>query len=484
MLIKQILKDWGLEALILFLFVWVLVPFGPGVTFDSVSFFEAGDHFWSRGEYTHVGPDGYQEFAAHRFPMYPLILSLFSGHWWLILLQTSLFAGSILFFRWFLNLLKAPKYFLLLFATVPFILNYYCLWTEGLYGLFFLALLVYLKKEENYQPIIWIALIVTLLCLTRIVGITIAGSLLVAYLMEYRARRGMLIFALGTTVLLFWTLIGAYFLGSTARTFAQHPIDLTDTFYLLVEFGKWFTPAEWVWIPFVIGILIVLFPLALAIRFWKSRMDKGILFWFLIIHFYAYLVFIILAKSFLDASVAWGARTYFPLFLNYIALLAVLQSGNIFKQEVRDKMRYILPKVVLVVVAINGISVWNLRSTGVGYNSTDWRQFEFINILPAHANRNLVYTNDQAALLFHGISNSTAKLLPEKKNLFNRKENDAYTAEMDVVIHELQQDPASEIVWIRNGVTAEVYPSYEELREHPDLEIVYDDWLCLIMKAK
>ena len=70
---KELLQNWGLEFLILGWFFFVLYPFGPAVTYDSVSFLEAGGNFLFNGEYVHSGAEGL-EFAAHRFPLYPIIL--------------------------------------------------------------------------------------------------------------------------------------------------------------------------------------------------------------------------------------------------------------------------------------------------------------------------------------------------------------------------------------------------------------------------
>ena len=66
-----------LTAVVLCVFVLILIPCGPGVTFDSVSFFQVGENFWSDFNYTHLGADGTDVFASHRFPLYPLILGLF-----------------------------------------------------------------------------------------------------------------------------------------------------------------------------------------------------------------------------------------------------------------------------------------------------------------------------------------------------------------------------------------------------------------------
>lgn len=484
MLIKQILKDWGLEALILFLFVWIIIPYGPGLTFDSISFFDSGQHFLKDGHYVHLGADGEYEFAAHRFPLYPILLGLFNyGQSAVIAFQIALFVGTLLTFRWFLRSLNVPKYFLLLLACTHIILCYYCVWTEGLYGLLFLLLLVLLKKEEDYRPLYALAIVVALLCLTRMVGVVVAISLFGAYFMEKRNLRGLTLSAIGLICIVAWTFLGTYHLGNTARPLSEHLVTWNDLKFMVTDLGRWLTPSEIDWIPLIVGSALIIFPAILMIKNWKSKAEAGVLFWFCGIHFYLYILFLIGAKSFIDASIPFGSRTLFPLVLNFIAILAICQSSSVFTQRAKDKMRYIFPKLAILVVVLNAYSLWLIRENGVGYNSKAWLEFPFITELEYHE-AEAVYTNDQAALFIYGGTDSNPKLMPEKLNMYSEKVNATYHAEFDLMLHDIKENPGTEIIWIRNGITGGVYPSYEELREHPDLEVIYDDWLCLILRAR
>ena len=481
MIIKRILKDWGLEVLILSFFIVVIIPFGAGITFDSVSFFQAGENFWSSGKYIHYGPTEL-EFAAHRFPLYPIIVGLFrSFDPNLLALQIILFTALIAVFRRFLNEQKSPKYFLLALATFPFVFNHFNIWTESLYAVLFVWILLELYQEEKYQRGIWIAVIVVLLCLTRMVGVVVAGSLLVAYLIDKRPLRGVLYCIVGLAIIVSWTLLGKFYLGETARELAYHPVSAQDLWYLIVEFGKWITPVDIAWIPFVVSICLMLLPVVLALRAWKNRHEVGVLFWFLIIHFYAYISFIVLSKMFIDASIPFGVRQLYPLIINYLGILIMMQNSMVLNEKIKAKIRFVFPKLLILIVGMNVSSIWFLHDNGVGYNSKEWQDYEFPEEI-GKLSTSLVYTNDTAPIYLFGNDFDQVVSLPQKKDLYSQQLKPEYQASLDVSLFILEQSLDGKIIWVRNGITADIYPSYEELRDHPRLDVLYDDYFCLILE--
>jgi hypothetical protein len=368
-------------------------------------------------------------------------------------------------------------------VTFPVILNFYAVWTESLYIIIFIALVIQLRKEEKFQSVLWIAVIVCLLCLCRMVGIVAAGSLLIAYIIDKRSLRGLLLFLSGLAVIIGWTLLGTYHLGETARSVEIHLISAKDLWYIVYEMGFWLTPAKNEIVPLITGSCILIFPLLLFVRAWKSRLNQGVLYWFLIIHFYAYVLFIILSKSMLDASIAFDQRTLFPLMINLVLILIVVQSNTVLSVSQRRKMRFVLPKLFLICIVLNATSILNLRENGVGYNSKEWRGFSFIPSLKL-VEADIVYTNDQAALYLQGDKIVHPALLPQKIDLYSHERFDTYEAEMDVMLASLYTSKNGKIIWIRNGITGDVFPNYEELKENPNLEVVYDDWLCLILEIQ
>lgn len=478
---KELLQNWGLEFLILAWFFFILYPFGPGVTFDSVSFLEAGDNFYSGNGYLHSGSEGL-EFAAHRFPFYPLLVSLFDlAPKGLLILQMLLFGGCLLVFRSFLKELRAPKYFLIFFGLFFIVTNYYCLWTESLFGLLFLLLLWLVAKEKRPNPIWPIALLVVLLCLTRMVGFVSAGSLFLAYLFINRKPRGVLTLMVGILTIIGWTLLGTYQLGNTARPFVSHLPDFSDFVHFLESLGGLLSANIHPLLSISLGVILFVLPVIYLFRIWKDKVLMSLLDWFLIIHFYAYIVFLFLSAAFIDASIPFELRTSFPLYLNLIALAAVAQSSVLVSDKFKARMKFILPKLLILCFGLSIFSNLNLRANGVGYNSKDWRGFKFTSQL-ANISAERIYCNDQGPIQYFSEVETSTFLFPEKQNLYSKQKNTTYQEEMDVLFHNLTS--ADALVWIRNGVTADVYITYEEIKELEGFNVVYDDWLCIILKKK
>ena len=477
-------NNWGLELLILGWFFFILWPFGPGVTFDSVSFIQSGDNFWSGKGYVHSGADG-AEFAAHRFPLYPLILSLLSfSKWGYFLFQILLFSGSLLGFRYLLKKMDAPRYFLAAFFFSSIILNYYALWTEGLYGVLFILLLILLKREEDFKPLLWVGVVVGLLCLTKMVGVMCGMALLLAYIFEKRAVRGILVALVSIVVITFWTFLGYHFLGDTARPVSSHLITFSDVQNVFVALGHCVLPMNANnYLSLLIGLILFSFPIFYLLKNWKERAALSILQWFLVLHFFGYIAFILFSKSFIDASIPFEFRTFFPLYINLFALAVIIPESEVLSNKLQAKIRYLFPKLFLVFAIWNAVVLIDFREVGIGYNSADWQAFDFPNqIRELEATK--VYTNDQAAVNYFSDFKIDSRLLPEKQNLYSLEQNEFYKEEFDVLLSVLNESPDAKIVWVRNGITESVYPTYEELKIIEAFEVVYDDWLCLILKAK
>lgn len=478
---KELLRNWGLEFLILGWFFFVLYPFGPGITFDSVSFLQAGGNLLNEGLYLHSGVEGL-EFAAHRFPLYPVIASVFEYvSYGLLILQFALFSASLLVFRRFLKQLNAPKYFLIFFGLFFVITNYYCLWTESLFGLLFVLLLLQISKENRPNPIWPIALLIGLLCLTRMVGFVSAGSLFLAYLFINRKPRAVFALMIGILTIVGWTLLGTYQLGDTARPLSMHLSDFGDLIDLIDSLGGLFIPNIHPAFSITIGIILFVMPILYLLKIWKDKVLMSLLDWFLVIHFYAYIIFLFLSSTFIDASIPFGLRTSFPLYLNLIALAAVGQTSVLMTDKFKARLKFILPKFLILGFAFGVFSALELRSNGVGFNSKEWREFKFTTQLQ-NLSADRIYCNDHGPIQYFAKEEANTYLLPEKQNLYSEIKNPTYQEEVDVLLHDFSSSDL--IVWVRNGITSEVYLTYDELKELEGFEVVYDDWLCLILKPK
>jgi hypothetical protein len=364
------------------------------------------------------------------------------------------------------------------------LLNYYSLWTEGLYGLLFILLLIGLKKEDHYRPALWIGLLLGLLCFTKMVGLVCGGALLLAYCFQKRYLRGVLVCLISSVVISFWVMLGTNYLGETARPLMGHFISFQDIKAVFQTAGEGFLPAGVnPVLSIIIGVSLVFSPLFYLIKHWKIKASLSLLEWFLLIHFYAYIAFVLISKSLIDASIPIEVRTFFPLYLNLFVLLVLSIQAEGFSDKLKGQFNYLFPKSILILVVWNVFFLVEFRELGLGYNSADWQSFEFPKEIE-NLNAKVLYTNDQSAINYFTQFKLNPTLLAEKKNLYSLLKNDLYKEEYDGMIGSLSENKLARIVWVRNGITAAIYPTYEDLKNDPSLEIIYDDWLCLILKAK
>lgn len=475
------LQNWGLMLLILGWFFYVLFPHGPAVTFDTVSFIQAGNHFWQGEGYVHTATDGLA-FAAHRFPFYPLLLSLFDGsNAGLLFLQLALFGTSLYVFHLLVRQFHASAGWLLIFTFMMLSLNYYCLWTESLYGVLFLSLLLFLKKEEKRDQLLLVGGVVALLCLTRMVGLVCGGSLLIAYWMIGEKRRGLGMLLIAVVVIGAWTVLGSLHLGETARAVAWHPVNGSDVQFMLEAMGSFLIPTNGPpMFKLLVGCCLFIFPLIVFIKQRLKHYHYEVLDWFIAIHFVAYPVFLLLSKSLIDLSIPFEFRTLFPWYLT-LAVWMLTQLRMLKAQQPKQLFVRRYAWMLLIPFSImNIISTQVVRNEGLGYNSMAWKSFKFTKHLQDYG-AELILTNDQAACNYWMAYPEQIALLPEKKNLYSQLENKLYQEDWDATINHLQEE-SGVIVWIQNGITQEVYATSEEVRNVIGGQVVYDDGICIVTK--
>jgi len=460
------------------LFVLMILPFGPGVTFDSISFLQAGENFWSDFSYVHQGNAGTDVFAAHRFPLYPLVLGLFSKiPYGDLVLQITLFGiFTCLFFR-LLKKCDLSPYFGAFILAYPIIVSFYSLWTESLFIVLFLAIIFRvwnISQTESKKAFRIILILIVLLCLTRLVGIATAGSVGLFFLFQKKWKYAVFSILAGLIPFFGWTLIGLSNMGETARTFVFHlQPDLFSK--LIFGLGESIFPSTLIggsMIQNIVGIIVLIAPITVLII---SRKKKTILNFLILltVHFYGYLVLLIFCILFIDASIPLEVRTLLPVSLTLFLMIIFSACLSTLEQKKR------LVAIPILVVLSSSISLLQLSQNGFGYSSKQWAEFKFVEKLRS-IDANKIYTNDQNAIWYFLHQKSIQ--LPQKSDLYTQKINAIYAEEMAKIIDKLV--PGEQIVWIRSGATAAIYPSYDEIKNYPDLEIIYDDWLCVILRKK
>lgn len=480
-LFYRLFKAWGLVGLLLIWFVILLWPQGPGITFDSVSFLQIGHHLLADGNYVHTGPNGL-EFAAERFPLYIwLLVPFMQSKLTLFALQLLLYLGSLISFKKLLQKQGVSPHYLMFFGFYVFIANYYSIWTESLYGLILLAIISLIDETPVRKTIRLLALLIVLLCLTRLVGVVVAGSLGLAYVVKRRSRVGFLIIAAAVITILVWVLYGKLFHDSQARFIQYNAITATNWLAMPKSISQiLLTPHLNSIVALIIGCCISVLPGIYLLAKKVKQLEITVMDWFLTLHFYGYILFIWVCIAFIDACIPVEFRTLFPIYINLVVLFIVFLKSDLIAPKPKSKLNFVAIKLILALLIINGYLLFNFSQKGTGYNSAYWDDFKFTTNI-AQTDAPIVYTNDQAAVNYFSNYRLNLKLLHEKYNLHSLIVNDNYTQMHNQMIRDIQTNPAAKIIWVRNGITENIYPTYQELKDDHRLQVIYDDWTCLIL---
>lgn len=463
---------------IVVLFILIILPFGSGITFDSISFLQVGENFWSDFDYVHQGADGTDVFAAHRFPLYPLILGLFSKiPYGELILQISLFTSFTFLFLRLIKKSDLSPIFGLFILSYPILVSFYSLWTESLFIVLFLAIILQIRNfldTDSKKTFRIILFLIVLLCLTRLVGLALAGSLALFFLFQKRWKLGIYSLLAGIIPFIGWTFIGIMDSGETARPFAFH--EQPELFSKLVfGLGESIFPSTILAnysIQFGVGIAVFVLPVILLFISRKKKMIFNFLI-LLVVHFYSYLLLLIFCILFIDASIPLEVRTLLPAILTLFLMLIFSFSTFTFDQK---NWLVIVP---IFIALLSSRSIIQLAQNGLGYSSKEWSEFKFTEKLKS-IQADKIYTNDQNAVWY--FSQKKSIQLPQKSDLYSKEINSDYEVEVNQLINNLL--PNEQIIWIRSGATAAIYPSYDEIKSYDDLTIVYDDWLCVILEKK
>lgn len=479
----EIIKKWGFIVALLGWFLYLVLPQGPGITFDSVSFLQISHHLIADGNYLHTGQNGL-EFASERFPLYIWLIAPFAKHKIaLIFIQTILFLGSLLALNRLIRQYHGSVFFLLFFGCYVFLANYYSLWTEGLYGLLLLSIIGLISNAPLKKNLRLLLLFMVLLCLTRLVGVVVGIALGLAYILKKNNRTALLIFLSFFLSVLVYVLYSKFFHESQARFIHYNPITAQNWVSMPTEIGNFILPVQInATVRLFAGCILSLLPFIYLLAKTLKRKTIHVIDWFLCLHFYGYIAFIWICIAFIDACIPVEFRTLFPLYINLLVFFIVASKSKIFHWKKTSKLKFLFPVLVTLLFAFNATYLYQFSKVGTGYNSASWDEFSFTSEIEK-IEADIIYTNDQAAVNYYSNYKKQVKLLNEKYNLHSLIVNSNYKTMHDEMIRHIQKTPGLKIIWVRNGITADIYPSYEELKNDKRLNVLYDDWLCLILEG-
>ena len=468
------------------LIISVTSKFGPGISEDSVAYIAAARNllngrgfsvlFDSKGNQLNLWLPMHDNELYHILPwppLFPFIISIF-GFVGFNLIESARWINAILFgANIALILLIIRKYtkslLLIIFSAVIFITFknmihvHSNVWSEPLFlflsllGFYFLF--YFLENNKIYNFLIS-ALSFSLAFFTRTVGISLIATGIIAILFFSELKiKNKIIYSLFFTVIGFlpffiWTLKNKLIFGYTSTEFSIHPLIFDNLKEAIITVSSWFYLDI---LPFKISLIllvIILIAIIFASIYISAKVKKRsigssdnayklnsrIINIFLIFTF-LYIIAVLFARSFFDASIRMDGRLLIPVFIStfIIIVLFIKRSLDCFRnKQVIKRIIFIFCEILFVFsLATLVFGIKEFYEEGQGYNSKEWLKSDTVRELKDMNSNEVIYTNNPYAIYFYLDKNPNP--FPTKINIYTDKKNINYIKDLNKTIEEIRE---------------------------------------------
>lgn len=434
-----------------------LTPRGAGISPDSTVYLASAQSLLAGTGYA---VDGIP--VTHFPPLFPRLLA-FVGLVQRDLLQAARLLNALIFavnlglIAWLSYLASGRRFGVSLLATVfaltaePILELHAWAWSEPLFIALVLTSVLFLIRyvpSPQWIPLVWSAIAMGLAIMTRYIGIgLLLGGVIIIYLARPRRDRRMglrdaaIWFGISCLPLAAFLLRNLAVSASIAdRSFAVHPMTLyeftigvTSTLSRLVALDTLAARLG------AAAILLIAVYLILPFNAWSSRLreqhrrspELAIPFSCLVFCV-AYLPFLYVSLSFLDASTPLDARILAPVLVLLVVsgFAAVHTLGERFDKPYAWTGLVVLMLLIIVVRAPSLVAAAAaMRIEGLGYTSRQWTEsptVRYARTLPESA---VIYSNAPDVLRF--LDGRTALPIPSITNALTIQPNPRYAAQLD-----------------------------------------------------
>jgi len=331
---------------------------------------------------------------THYPPLFPLFLAffellgmdaVFAARW----LNALLFGINLSIFAMLTARVLKPSYFPII-AGMLFLLSVSLLeahaWVLSepmLTFIFISALLIYYNWRKTNQNI-WLALLylaAAMAVLTKFIGIALAISLSIVFLMDDSKRSGKLFragFALiaGLAPFFLWS-ARAFRLGTSliGRELVYTQLSSENITSFFRTFATWFIPGNWLQgreaLTLVLGVTLLIGLSALFIGKWKRKQlvpPPLVTFSLLLVEIYIVAVF--LAKVFFVPGIGFQNRMFIPIFP--MVLLVILWATSLLVEEKSTKLNLLATGLLIFLLftafIASTVRLPKIYNDGLGWN--------------------------------------------------------------------------------------------------------------------
>ncbi len=455
--------------------LYASLPWGIGVSPDSVAYMKAAGKLAEGFEYTHIPrywPPGYPLYLTAIMLVVPEMtqaalygqLLLFPVNTALVALVVWRAAGVDTLAARITALVSA-----LLFAIHPAVLlvHQYAL-SEALFVFFLLAGLLAclnLSEHSGKAAFFFAALTVSGLPFVRFAGMAFMPFFAAyVYFMVHakseqpasRLRSALAFFLISITPFCLYIALNLVFWGEpTNREFAYHPINATHWSALWQVVREWFLspgPDHISLVPMACAALLVM--LLIASR--QAPVARRVLVAGLALALIGYIAFLLVSISLVDAHVPLDRRILVPGFVLMIITSAL--AAHAVSSDRRFWPVIGLPLALLLAgFASNAaVHVSQTQAFGLGYNSRFAAESALLKLAAERSEGTRVYTNAGDYLFLHTGLESRA--LPKLYNVHTLERNDEFVVQMSKVVEEVDTGVAV-VVWFSGFDYRQYYPA-------------------------
>lgn len=488
----------GLLALALagVVLAWITTPWGVRVGYDSYFYLNASENLLRGLGLSSLSGEGLIVPLTHFPPFYSLILAtaslanrgdiLLAARWVAVLVYGfNLFLFGYIIYRYTRSSLAG---FLGagLFLTSPILMDIIVsAFSEGLFLACLLLSLLFLTEgvgDLKTRQLLAAGITTALACLTRYVGVALilTGVFAIIFLSQAQFKKRIIaaiVYAIVSGLpLILWYIRNWLVAGSTSnRVFGIHWPKKGNFLIGIDTITGWFLPQA---IPIQIRLYILLACLVLlliAIYFWARRMHSKELpvvadysFRFVLVSLLfclIYSLFLLVSRSFFDASTRWNTRILSPLYLVgiLVVIVTIWQAGRV------DQFRWrrILASAVVVLLCLFYLpQMYQYLSVsyqeGSGFSGAVWKNSETMQVLKQFPPGGTLYSNNPTAIYF--VLGRQAVSIPEQYDRVKKKYRPDFEQNLAFMRQQLKNPDSALIIF---------YP-YQDVRENPPLEVITD----------
>lgn len=422
-----------------------------GVTPDSVKYLEIAKNI-SNGNGI-VGSEGL--IVNHFPPIYPLLLAVTATITDLSVFDTGRYLNAFLIASLFFvfnriqDLFKCgiwQRIFLNMFLLLSVPLQVFAFfWSEGAFLVILLVIFFFLlrwRQEQKISVLILAGIFSGLLFLTRYAALGFIGGWILCLLLyqskEIRQRLRNTTYYCSSMLLILsiWYIYKFFHESEGGRQIVFHPIP----FRKFLSFFK--TAVSWI-APFENEIYMIAFSFVVLsitiLAFLRTKMSKQRIlhlfkrnkdiFLLILLPITSYIVFLIIAISFLDAQIPMDNRLLGAIFLLFF-ILSIPFTKNLFK-KFDPVFIPIIFSLLFISLGYGSTKYWYKHNqTGQGYTSKLWKTSNLLRSVSKYG-QTKVYTNSSNALaLYYPLQKNKISNLPAKLYAGTMLEESSYSSEI------------------------------------------------------